>query len=184
MDREPIIAALVSADELLDQYLGVLRRLEKAVNRGHEDNFEIYVSEANSVYGGIWNQLDHARQLVAAAGSDTSGYDQIRAAQGVTTQFGVLDSIASSQVNYAMLALGRLSVTTELGARFNLEGASAAKQAGELLKGALPDVDWQRERAQRDQPHVELRGGFKAMRILVIIIGIALALLFLSLVLG
>ncbi len=111
-------------------------------------------------------------------------YDQVRAAQGATAQLGVLDSANNSRVNVGALAFGVLSTTAELGARFNSDGARAAQRASTLLKASLPSVDWPVEQRRRSQSHVELRGGFKTIRLLVYGAGIALALLLLILILA
>src|SRR5262245_46671321 len=93
---DPAVGAILLADMLLTQYRAVVVRLEPQVMTGNTDGMALEIPEANRVFAGAWEQLEHARAELASRGLDTSAFDALRRQQGAATRFGVLDSTSAS----------------------------------------------------------------------------------------
>jgi hypothetical protein len=172
-DTSGVVSALSIADTLIENYFvaarDVLRSLGDDQARGRA------IGEANRVYDGIWDHLAAARDQVAALGRDVSTYDALRASLGGVANFGVptvevgdlrLDVVRS-------IASMGLSFSKDVAVSVNVPGAVLAKEACNVLKALVPEVDWAATRRAQDAAFVDLSSGRRTVGNLIIFVVIA-----------
>jgi hypothetical protein len=108
----------------------------------NDEKFDNVLGEARQIYPSIWSNLDDARLALAARDVDLSAYDQLRA-----TPAARLGGIGDVNVQEKTLITGGSKE-----AFFNSEGYAAARAACNILRDAMPGVDWRAlEREEADQ---------------------------------
>jgi len=103
------------------------------------------LGEARQLFPEIWSLLDSARGELANRGIDVAAYDRLRALDA-TRDAGVV-SVDVVESAGAMLGGGVLK-----SAQLNHEGHAAATEACSVLRGALPQIDWEAlDRAEAEE---------------------------------
>ncbi len=120
---------------LNDQFGELLRR--KIYN--NPDRLESLLGEARQLYPEIWANFDHARKALVERGLSVDAYDALRASSAARSG-GVLDvELAEHGLGEHALSKGRRDKTAYL----NAQGHAAATEACNVLRAALPQVDWE-----------------------------------------
>lgn len=117
---------------------------------GNEEALSLRIGEVQQIYPEIWRHLDEARVVFAGRGIDVSGYDQIRATEGVALG-------AAVDVEHKRYGAGQYAgdVITK-SANFNREGYARAVKAADALMRATPDIDWAGiAKAEADDPNIK-----------------------------
>jgi hypothetical protein len=105
------------------------------------------LGEARQLYPEIWSNLDDARKALVERGVPTDRYDALRASSAARNG-GVLDV----QVTEQTLTQAALRTGYEKTANLNAEGHAAATEACNVLRAALPHVDWEAlDRAEAEE---------------------------------
>lgn len=128
---DPAVQCLQVASTIAERFR-TLASMGAASNGTDIAAAELRIGEANQIYPEIWQQLDRARALLVARGTDVANYDAFRAAepQGAPGVTRVAASAATS-THYAHKS-----------GTFNMEGYARATGAITALKTAMPGVDW------------------------------------------
>jgi hypothetical protein len=131
-DFSDAVRAIRVAVALNEQY-GVIVRPK---NYSDPDELSRVIGEARQLFPAIWSNLDHARDALLRHGREVGRYDEIRS-QAAVAAGGVLDVMAKDADDLVHLTGG-----VAKSARLNREGHTAATEACDVLRGALPQVDW------------------------------------------
>lgn len=135
--RNAAADALLAAETLIEQF----RRVAPDLRSPMPADVTAAIGQLQHIYPGIWSHLDLARSLL---GTEVGAYDALRARQpealmGVTS-IKTADPI--DQMAIFMLAGAAIASVDAKSASSNRAGIVDAQEALELLRSALPDVDW------------------------------------------
>lgn len=161
-----------------------------------DDSFETQLSDANRTYGAIWEHLRGARDQLAAAGRDVSGFDTfcqrempdmlhavsrgeddrvlVRTTEHIdvnTNQVVVRNEYR--QAGTARDAFGN-EVLLERVYHFNEHGLAVAAAAAVALKDAMPEVDWAAHAREAAAPAADLKSGSRRNTLIAVAAIIAL----------
>ena len=132
----PDLAAPVRSIRVATALADRFRTLMQRRDYYDDEQFENVLGEARQTYPSIWSNLDDARAAPALQSIDLSAYDALRATDAARLG-GVVD-----------VDLGDDSKQV----RFNSVGHATAVEACQVLRAALPSVDWhQLDRDEADQ---------------------------------
>lgn len=97
------------------------------------------IGEARQLYPQIWSHLDDARTALVRQGVEVSGYDELRASSEASAP-GVLDVMVKEgrEKKVELYFAGGIAKS----ARMNVEGHATAVRACDLLRRAMPQVDF------------------------------------------
>jgi hypothetical protein len=151
----PAVQAILTADTLIEHYVRAVDAVRSALGR---DDVEMsaQIGDANRTYPSIWEQLDRARELLAAEGRDLAAYDDVRAAAGQTA-LGIDTDRSEIRDGYDLFN-GYYREQT-LTVHFNLRGVSLAHQASGVLKQTMSEVDWEAIGRAQAAPVADLTSG-------------------------
>jgi hypothetical protein len=165
VDFSRAIRSIRVAAALNEQY-AVLARAKSYSN---PDELSRVIGEARQLYPEIWANLDDARNALAERGISVAAYDELRARQA-TRAGGVLDVQAHDKA-YVPIGGGVVKSAT-----MNVEGHALATEACNLMRRALPQVDWDAlDRAEADE--IAAAGSLRPARwkgVVLSIVGVAL----------
>jgi hypothetical protein len=134
-DVSGIVRSIRIGAALNDQFGELLRR--KIYN--NPDRLESLIGEVGQLYPEIWANFDHARKALVERGLSVDAYDALRATPAACSG-GVLDvELAGHGLGEHALSKGRRDKTAYL----NTRGHATATEACNVLRRALPDVDWE-----------------------------------------
>jgi hypothetical protein len=175
MSGMTVVRSVLTAETLMKDYARAVGAMGQRLSANDEEGFRVHLAEANRLYPGIWDQLDHARTAAAALGRDTARYDELRAQRDA--KGGVEYDADEWQVDWLRsIATVGVSARKRISVELNLKGVALAKSAAQTLRAAAPELDWAGEQGRLDAlGNIDLtsRNTATAIKIIVTIIVIA-----------
>jgi hypothetical protein len=168
------------ARTLMDRYAELVRQGDGGLlglGTRNVDNMELIIGEASQIYPEIWSNLDAAYAALQKRGVDVPQYPALRGSG--SNGSGILG------VDVRSVGLG-YNRSVEKTAAFDAAGNARARQASDVLRRAMPTVDW----TDLDQKDAALMaeaarlGPSKASKVIVGVIGMLLAGVLVSFYLG
>lgn len=146
---DPVVRSIRVATTLNERFGAILREAASCQNVAA---FELKIGEAQQIYPEIWRHLDEARAALGQRGRVVPSYDALRATER-PGQLAVDNIEHAEGINPLAIAFGQLHYIETKTATFNQEGHAKARDAGDALMQAMPEVDW---RAIEHQEEAEI----------------------------
>ncbi len=186
--RDSAVDAILTAETLLVQFVSLVPRLSSALPA----DVSIALGEAQSLYPELWSNLDRAHLLLGERGIDVPTYDELRARQPATMLGVKVHTRERSHANDAaamgafllggVVASAAVDVVGSIGAKrgeANNSGLRDSRAALDVLRNAMPDVDWKAVRGREAyEAQVALRGlsAGRTKKTLIGVVGLAVAI--------
>jgi hypothetical protein len=147
-----------------------------------EDALALRIGEAQQISPEVWRHLDDARAELVRRGVEVAGYDELRSLQ-TAALLATSNIDVQRKLDYYGLAFGQFRTIQAKSVTWDTGNLTSAIAACELLKRALPDVDWAEiERAQAAQ--IASAGSLRTRRVRSLLVGVAVVVAVLAVGVG
>lgn len=175
-NQSATVSPLMIVENLFEQFQQVNLSLADGIESLGRDGASIYIAEGNRIYPGIWEHLDQAYRSLKQSGIEAHAYVHLRDA--ADRHSGIFD-LEVKQTKVKPTFTGGVKVERTFDWKTNDEGLALARQACDLLKAQLPDVDWQELEADAEAGMIDLGSrSRKQLTIIAVAIALAVVLLF------